>query len=64
MEKTVSLKDYKLNQISRRQNVSIIDMIFNPVKRKNFYADTDKDYSETDDEKEIFYEMTRRRTGE
>jgi len=63
MEKTVSLKDYKLNQISRRQNVSTIDMIFNPVK-KNFYADTDKDYSETDDEKEIFYEMTRRRTGE
>ncbi len=34
MEKTVSLNDYKSNQIFRRQNVSTIDMIFNPVKRK------------------------------
>ena len=64
MKKTVSLKDYKLNQIPKRQDVSTLDMIFNPVKRRKFYADIDKDYVETDDEKEIFDEMTKRRRGE
>ena len=64
MATVVSIKDYKLNQIPKRQDVSILDMIFSSVKRRKFYEDIDKDYVETDDEKEIFDEMTKRRRGE
>lgn len=64
MATVVSIKDYKLNQISKHQDVSTLDMIFNPVKRRKFYRDIDRDYVETDDEKEIFNEMTKRRRGE
>lgn len=64
MAMVVSIKDYKSNQIPKRQDVSTLDMLFNPVKRRKFYADIDRDYVETDDEKEIFDEMTKRRRGE
>jgi len=64
MATIVSIKDYKLNQIPKRQDVSTLDMIFNPTKRRKFYADIDKYYVETDDEKEIFDKMTKRRKGE
>jgi hypothetical protein len=60
----VSIKEYKSNQTRKLQDVSTLDMLFNPIKRRKFYADIDRDYVETDDEKEIFDEMTKRRRGE
>lgn len=64
MATVVSIKDFKSNQIPKQQDVTTLDMIFNPVKRRKYYVDIDKDYVETDDEKAIFDEMTKRRRGE
>lgn len=40
---------------------TLIDMILNPKKREEYYKDIDSNYIETEEEKEIFQEGTKRR---
>lgn len=55
----LDIKD--IRAIHTKNNTSLMDMIFDPVKRKELYNSIDKHYTSTREEDEIFNEWNKRR---
>lgn len=57
----MNIQDYKKNKASGIHKISLLDMINNPAKRVMYYKYIDENYTESEDERDIFREMTTRR---
>lgn len=60
--KLINMQDYQSKKDNETKNFTFLEMVSNPKKRKEVFDAYDKDYVETDDEKEIFESMKKRRS--
>ena len=59
--KVIDMGEYKLSKSIHNQEISFYELLFDPVKRKAFYESNDEKYVETDEDREIFEMMSKRR---